>query len=48
MRANRGIPRDLEEEDEWLKKGKSAFRSAGDVMVRVWKGKTCADDKYGP
>ena len=40
MRANRGIPRDLE--------GKSAFRRNGDVMVQVWKDKTCANDKYDP
>ena len=36
MRANRGIPRDLEGEGKRLKKGESAFRRKGDVMVQVW------------
>jgi len=48
MRANRGIPRDLEGERKCLKKGKSAFRRNGDVMVQVWKDKICANDKYYP
>jgi len=48
MRANRGIPRDLDGEGKRLKKGKSAFQTNGDVMVRVWKDKTCANDKYDP
>ena len=39
MRANRGIPHDLEEDGKHLKKGQSAFRSKGDVMVQVWKNK---------
>jgi hypothetical protein len=43
MRANRGIPRDLEEEGECLKKEKSAFGRNGDIMVQVWN-KTCAND----
>jgi len=47
-RANRGIPRDLEGEGKHLKKGKLAFRRNGDVMVQVWKDKTCANDKYDP
>ena len=47
-RANRGIPRDLEGEGERLKKGKSAYRRNGDVMVQVWKDKSCANDKYDP
>ena len=38
MRANRGIPRDLED-GKHLKKGQSAFRRKGDVMVQVWKDK---------
>ena len=45
-RANRGIPRDLEGEGKRLEKGKSAFRRNGDVMVEVWKDKTCANDAY--
>ena len=39
MRANRGIPHDLEEEGKHLKKGKPAFQRKGDVMVQVWKDK---------
>ena len=39
MRANRGIPRDLEGEGKHLKKGKSAFQRKGDIMVQVWKNK---------
>ena len=39
MRANMGIPRDLEENGKQLKKGQSAFRGKGDVMVHVWKDK---------
>jgi len=39
MRPNRGIPLDLEEESKCLKKGHSAFRRKGDVMVQVWKDK---------
>ena len=39
LRANRGIPRDLEEDGKQLKKGQSAFRRKGDVMVQVWKDK---------
>jgi hypothetical protein len=46
MRANRGIPRDLEGEGKHLKKGQSKFRRNGEVMVQVWKDKTCANDKY--
>jgi len=43
MRANRGIPRDLEGEGKRLNKGQSAFRRKGDVMVQVWKDKNlCA------
>ena len=48
MRANRGIPRDLDGEGKRLKNGKSAFRRNGDVMVQVWKVKTWANDKYDP
>jgi len=33
MRANRGIPCDLEREGKCLKKGQSVFRRKGDVMV---------------
>ena len=39
MRANRGIPRDLEGEGKRLNRGQSAFRRKGDVMVQVWKDK---------
>ena len=39
MRPKRGIPRDLEEEGKHLKKGQSAFRREGDIMVQVWKDK---------
>jgi hypothetical protein len=48
MRANRGNPRDLVGEGKRLKKGKSAFRRNGDVMVQVWNDKTCANVKYDP
>jgi len=48
MRANRGVPRDIEGEGKCLKKGKSAFRRNGDIMVQVWKDKTCANDMYDP
>jgi hypothetical protein len=47
-RANRGIPRDLEEEGKHLKKGNSAFQRNGDIMMQVWKDKTCVNDKYDP
>jgi hypothetical protein len=33
MRANRSIPRDLEEEVKRLKEGQSAFQRKGEVMV---------------
>ena len=48
MRANRGIPHDLEGEGKRLKKEKSVFRRNGDVMVQVWKDKTCVNDRYDP
>ena len=48
MRANRGIPRDLDGEGKHLKKGKSAFGRNGDVMVEVWKDKTGVNDTYDP
>ena len=48
MRANRGIPRDLEGEGKHLKNDKSVFPRNGDVMVQLWKDKTCANDKYDP
>jgi len=44
MRANWGIPCDLEREGKRLKKEKSAFRRNGDVKVQVWNDKTCAND----
>jgi hypothetical protein len=37
MKANRGIPRDLEGEGKRFKKRQSAFRRKGDLMVQVWK-----------
>jgi len=43
-----GIPHDLEEEGKCLKKGKSAFRRNGGIIVQVWKDKTCAIDRYDP
>jgi hypothetical protein len=46
MRANRAIPHDLEGESKRLKKDESGFWKNGDVMVQVWKDKTCANDKY--
>jgi hypothetical protein len=36
IRANRGTSRHLEGEGKRLKKGQSAFRRKGDVMVQVW------------
>ena len=39
MRANRGIPRDLEEDGKRLKKRQSTLRREGDIMVQVWKDK---------
>jgi len=48
VRANSGIPRDLEGEGKRLKKGKSTFRTNGDVMVQVSKDKICLKDKYDP
>ena len=39
MRANRGIPSDLEEDGKHLEKGQSAFLRKDDVMVQVWKHK---------
>jgi len=48
MRANRGIPHDLEGEGRRLKNGKSAFQRNSDVMVQVWKDKACANDMYDP
>ena len=40
MRANMGIPRDLEGEGKSLKKETSALRRNGDVMVQVRNDKT--------
>jgi len=48
MRANSGIPCDLEGKDKRFKKEKSAFQRNGDVMVQVWNDKTRAKDKYDP
>ena len=39
MRANRGIPPDLEQEANHLKKGQSAFQKKSDFTVQVWKDK---------
>ena len=39
VKANRGIPHDLEVEGRCLKKGQSLFHGKGDVMVQVWKVK---------
>ena len=46
--ASRGIPHDLEGEGKCLKKGKLVFQRNGDIMVQVWKDKTCANDKFDP
>jgi hypothetical protein len=46
MRAYRGIACDLEGEGKHLKKGQSKLWRNGEVMVQVWKDKTCANDKY--
>jgi len=48
IRANRGIARDLDEKGERLKKRQSAFRRNGDVIVQVWKDRTCVNYKYYP
>jgi hypothetical protein len=37
MRANRGIPRDLEWEASQLKRGQSVFLRTGDIMVQACK-----------
>jgi hypothetical protein len=39
MRANRGIPCDLEGEGKCLNRGQLVFQRKGDVMVQVWKDK---------
>jgi len=39
MSAKRGIPRDLKGGGKRLKKGQSAFRRKGDIMVQMWKDK---------
>ena len=46
MRANRGIPCDLEGKGKCLEKEMSALRRNGDVMVQVHNNKTCANGKY--
>ena len=38
-RANRGIPRDLEEERQMLEKRAVSVWRKGDIMVQVWKDK---------
>jgi hypothetical protein len=49
MRANRGIAGYLEGECKRLKKKRqSAFWKNGEVMFKVWKDKTGADDKCDP
>ena len=48
MRANRGIPRDLEGEDKRLRKVTSALRRNGDVKVQDRNDKTCVNEKYDP
>jgi len=45
-RTKRGISHDPDEEGKHLKKENSAFWRNGDVIVQVWKDKTCANDKY--
>ena len=45
LRANRGIPRDLEGEGRRLKKEKSTLPSKADLMVQLWNDK---NDKYDP
>ena len=46
VRANRDNPRDLEREGKSLKTEKSVFGRNGDIMVQVWRDRTCANDKY--
>ena len=48
MRANRGIPRDLEGEGKSLRKVTSALRRNGDVKVQDRNDKTCVNEKYDP
>jgi len=43
-----GIPCNVEGEGKRLKKRKSAFWRIGDVMMQVWKDKTCTNGKYDP
>jgi hypothetical protein len=37
IRANGGIPHDLEGKGKHLKKGQSVFWRKGDIVVQVWK-----------
>ena len=39
IRANRGIPHDLEGKGKRLNRGQLAFRRKGDIMVQVGKDK---------
>ena len=47
MRANSGIPRDLEGEGKCLKK-ETALQRNDDIMVQVRNNKSCANNKYDP
>jgi hypothetical protein len=38
MRANRGIPGDLEKEIRGVK-GESSFQRKGEIMIQVWEDK---------
>jgi hypothetical protein len=44
VKANSGLPCDLDREGKRFKKEKLAFRRNGDVMVQLWNDKTCAND----
>ena len=43
--AKRGIPHDLEGEGKHLNKDESVIGRNGDIMVQVWKDRTCTNGK---
>ena len=44
----RGIPPDLEHEANHMSTGQSLFQREGEVIVQVWRQKTCANEKDDP